>query len=87
MSFMGKTTKRKLFLFGRYSLALLPPKKSLSELGVKAGDVAQVVLDRPKKRLVITFDVPDASTTPAESPKKTSKAAQPKDGWQQIPEL
>lgn len=77
---MRKSSRRKLFLFGRYSLALLPPKKWLGDLGVKAGDEAVVELDKTKKRLIVSF--PNSSRSPnkpaANSKKKT-------DDWEPIP--
>ena len=47
--------QRKLFLFGKYSLALLPPKKWLSELGVNKGDHVELEFDRKRKRIVLKF--------------------------------
>lgn len=88
MSFkMKKTIKRKLFLFGRYSLALLPPKKWLSKLGIKEGDYVDMELNTSKRRLIIQFrsselDSPDTKTT--KSPTDTDKS---KNGWEPIPRI
>lgn len=82
MSFiMRKSSRRKLFLFGRYSLALLPPKKWLSDLGVKAGDEAIVEFDKTKKRLIVSF-----SHQFNEDLTNNKKIDQP-DDWQPIPKL
>jgi hypothetical protein len=78
---MRKTSARKLFLFGKYSLALLPPKKWLRELGVEAGDQAQVEFDRTKKRLIVSFTGKPGLKT------KESKNPSGKDDWQPIPQL
>lgn len=82
---MARSTQRKLFLFGRYSLALLPPKKWLSQLGVKVGDTVTVELDKTKRRLIIRFDNPH----PISAEHKTSKHGKKSDpdGWQPIPQL
>ncbi|MEX1051793.1 MAG: hypothetical protein WEC83_00160 [Patescibacteria group bacterium] len=80
---MPKTSRRKLFLFGRYSLALLPPKKWLSQLGVKAGDEAVVELDQARRRLVVRFD--QLQQQPNAKPAK--KPTPPADGWEDIPQL
>ncbi len=85
MSFMTKTTQRKLFLFGRYSLALLPPKKWLSQLGVKAGDEVTVELDKTKRRLIVRFDNSAKTASPQKPPKTASK--NDPDDWQPIPQL
>jgi len=53
MSVMAKKTSRKFFLFGRYSLALLIPKKWLNELNVKRGDVVGLEFDRKRRRIVL----------------------------------
>jgi len=80
---MRKSSKRKLFLFGRYSLALLPPKKWLSDLGVKAGDEAVVEFDKAKKRLIVSF-----STEALEGKDKLNeKADTSSDDWQPIPRM
>ncbi|MBI4947937.1 AbrB/MazE/SpoVT family DNA-binding domain-containing protein [Candidatus Berkelbacteria bacterium] len=81
---MGKISNRKLFLFGKYSLAVLPPKKWLSELGVKRGDNVELELDRTKGRIIIKTGKP--------APKKISKPKNrtdkpSKDDWQPIPQL
>lgn len=53
MSFMAKKSSRKFFLFGRYSLALLLPKKWLTELGINRGDAVDLEYDRKRRRIVI----------------------------------
>lgn len=82
MSFiMRKSSKRKLFLFGRYSLALLPPKKWLSDLGIKAGDEALVEFDKTKKRLIVSFSQSVKEDVAAQ------KSVDQPDDWQPIPKL
>ncbi len=85
MSFMAKSARRKLFLFGRYSLALLPPKKWLSELGAKKGDVVTVELDKTRRRLVVRLDEPN--TQSANNKRTDSKPKPSGDGWEEIPQL
>ncbi|MEX2361908.1 MAG: AbrB/MazE/SpoVT family DNA-binding domain-containing protein, partial [Patescibacteria group bacterium] len=82
MSFMAKTTRRKLFLFGKYSLALLPPKKWLSKIGVKVGDEVEIELDSTKRRLIVRFDpklLPEGKKT-----KKTLSQKTNPDDWEPI---
>ena len=55
MSFMRVHAARKLFLFGRYSLALLLPKKWLTELGVERGALVTMEYDRRRGRVVLRF--------------------------------
>ena len=74
---------RKLFLFGKYSLALLPPKKWLSKLGIKEGDTVGMQLDSSKRRLIVYFD-----SKRMEKATKTNKNNKPsKNGWEPIPRL
>jgi hypothetical protein len=82
MSFMRKSSQRKFFLFGRYSLAILPPKKWLSELEVKAGKACVMELDRKKKRIIMHLDASKEKETKY-LPSKTSD----KDDWEPIPPL
>jgi hypothetical protein len=81
---MRKSSQRKLFLFGRYSLALLPPKKWLNELGVEAGDRATVEFDKTKKRLIVSFG--SSHDNPVRKPSQ-NKPTPSEDGWQPIPRL
>lgn len=78
---------RKLFLFGRYSLALLLPKKWLTELGVKRGESVEMELDRRRGRVVLRFNQ-TKPTVPAKvvSPTKL-KDTDPSTDLQPIPEL
>jgi antitoxin component of MazEF toxin-antitoxin module len=89
------SSQRKLFLFGKYSLALLPPKKWLSEMNIKKGDSVELELDKSRKRIIIHLNQPSGAVdgldlkkivSPIISTKPTKKSAKP-DGWQSIPEL
>jgi len=51
-------SSRKLFLFGRYSLALLLPKKWLTELNVERGSLVTMEYDRRRARIVLRFGAP-----------------------------
>lgn len=93
---MPKHAVRKLFLFGRYSFAVLPPKKWLTELGLKRGDEILLELDRKRGRIVIRLN--NGRTAPAlEPPQPSPKADFPKStnndpksedsGWEPIPSL
>ncbi|MEK7170725.1 MAG: hypothetical protein AAB774_00245 [Patescibacteria group bacterium] len=84
---MARKSVRKLFLFGRYSLALLLPKKWLTELGVKRGESVRLELDRTRKRVVLRFG--QVSSNQAEKPPASKKpeAAKSDNGLQPIPEL
>ena len=85
MSFkMKKVVRRKLFLFGRYSLALLPPKKWLSKLGVQRGDLVDIELDSPKRRLIVRF-VNQPKNQPTK--KKTVGNGKTRNGWEPIPRI
>lgn len=79
---MARKSERKLFLFGRYSLALLLPKRWLTELGAKAGTIVHLELDRARKRVVVRFG---ATPLPNARRKPTSKSTDP--GWEPIPQL
>jgi len=76
-------SERKLFLFGRYSLALLLPKKWLGELGVERGEEVRLELDRKRKRIVIRFS---NNTEPVSRTRKL-KTNKNNPGWQPIPQL
>lgn len=69
MSAMGRKSIRKLFLFGKYSLALLPPKQWLQEMGVQIGDTAELELDKTRQRIIVRF----GKTDPNKSLPKTTK--------------
>ena len=79
---------RKLFLFGRYSLALLLPKRWLSDLGVKRGDSVELQLDRARQRIVLRFSsvVPSKATDEAPDKKQETKSDSQSE-LQPIPEL
>jgi hypothetical protein len=81
-----RKSERKIFLFGRYSLALLLPKRWLNELGVKAGTVARLELDRARKRIVVRLgdENPPAPTRPKKS--KLSEQGS-EDEFEPIPQL
>ncbi len=87
---MAKTTVRKFFLFGKYSLALLIPKKWLSELGVGEQSTVRIEYEAKKKKIVLRFDDSDVIHKPNKP--KTKKAADPAsdkedETWQPIPQL
>lgn len=85
---MAKKTARKLFLFGRYSLALLLPKKWLSEQGVKRGDSVGLEYDRKRGRIVVRIGgatAPLVSKPPKKRPDSPPPA--PTDQLEPIPEL
>jgi len=84
---MAKNNRRKLFLFGRYSLALLLPKRWLKELAAERGQ--EVVLQFNKKRHQITIEF-DSSKIPNKIPSSVSEQKKKKidgDDWQPIPQL
>ncbi|MDP3993036.1 MAG: AbrB/MazE/SpoVT family DNA-binding domain-containing protein [bacterium] len=84
---MAKKSARKLFLFGRYSLAMLLPKKWLTELGVERGDSVALEFDRRRGRIVLRFNQ-NAETSlenTVVSPKV--KKSEPPTDLQPIPEL
>jgi len=85
MSVMARKSVRKLFLFGRYSLALLLPKKWLRELGVEPGQPVELEFDRARRRIVLRL--PTGQSKPP--PTKPSKASSEPDSTdlQPIPEL
>jgi len=82
---MAKSSSRKLFLFGKYSLALLLPKKWLQELGVKGGEYVGLEYDRRRRRIVIRFDATNPNSRPTKTTAK-SKSSEESD-WQPIPQL
>jgi len=87
MSIMARKSERKLFLFGRYSLALLPPKRWLSELGVKAGDIVHLELDRARKRIVVRLNVRSTPTTTKKPTTKGKRPTKSDSDWEPIPQL
>ena len=81
---MAKKDARKLFLFGRYSLALLLPKKWLTELGVKRGEVVAMEFDRRRGRIVLRFNVQQTPAKPvADRPIKATE----RDDLEPIPQI
>lgn len=78
---MKKTSVRKFFLFGHYSLAILPPKKWLTEFNVKEGDSRVIELDRKKQRLIIHLQKAEIDDN------QTDSQIVEKDDWQPIPPL
>jgi len=84
---MAKTSSRKLFLFGRYSIALLLPKKWLVEHNVKIGDIIDLELDNKKERIIVKLN----SSAPAKAKikKKSSRQAGENDktDWEPIPQM
>lgn len=76
MSSMGIKSQRKLFLFGKYSLAILPPKKWLTEFDVKRGDILKLELDRRRGRIVISLKDKGEAQKPKE-PKSSSNDFEP----------
>lgn len=89
MSNMARKDKRKLFLFGKYSLALLPPKKWLTELGVKQGDVVHLEFDSKRRRIVVRLTDNGKITESPKIPKQeiTHQEPEENDDWQSIPEI
>lgn len=80
---MAKKATRKFFLFGKYSLALLLPKKWLTELGADRKTTVNLEYDSRTKRIIVKF-------TPANTPKpqKTKKKTKQLDEtWQPIPQI
>ena len=80
---MKKTSIRKFFLFGHYSLAILPPKKWLTEFNVKEGDCRVIELDRKKQRLIIHLKEVEMQDDDNHAEPEATK----KDDWQPIPPL
>lgn len=84
---MAKKSVRKLFLFGRYSLAMLLPKKWLTEIGAKRGESVALEFDRRRGRIVLRFNQNvEAGLENAAVPPKVKKSEPPTD-LQPIPEL
>ena len=88
-------------MFGKYSLALLPPKKWLNEIGVAQGDFVELEFDRKRKKIVLKFkenntiDKSWITEKPNSKPKKNNDDRLKKElitkdqteDWQSIPEL
>ncbi len=85
MSSMARHTDRKLFLFGRYSLALLLPKLWLKELGIQAGSLVHLEFDRSRARIVVRLR--PAPTKELPQTKKRKTPPKPDTGWEPLPEL
>jgi antitoxin component of MazEF toxin-antitoxin module len=80
---MARHSDRKLFLFGRYSLALLLPKTWLKELGVTAGNQVHLEFDRARKRIVVRLEEGSGI-----APKETRQKPKPSENdWTPLPEL
>ena len=82
---MAKHSKRKLFLFGKYSLALLLPKKWLMEQGVEIGDEVELEYFAKKGRVIVKLANTEKAPVKAAKIKKT-KPKSP-DGWEPIAEI
>lgn len=80
---MAKKASRKFFLFGKYSLALLLPKKWLTELGADRKTTVNLEYDAQKKRIIVKFS--QSTNTPLK--KKSKKAKQLDETWQPIPQI
>lgn len=80
---MARHSDRKLFLFGRYSLALLLPKAWLKELGVIAGNQVHLEFDRARKRIIVRLQ--PTETAPTATRKKAQQ--NPDTDWTPLPEL
>ena len=79
---MIKLSKRKMFLFGRYSLALLLPKKWLTEMAANAGDIVTVKYEKEKRQVIVYFKKhPKVDSKPKEKSDKRS------DGFEPIPQI
>jgi hypothetical protein len=84
---MAKKDARRLFLFGRYSLAMLLPKKWLIEIGAKRGELVAMEFDRRRRRIVLRFSQnPETRLVDVIVPTK-SKKPEPSSDLQPIPEL
>lgn len=81
---MARHSDRKLFLFGRYSLALLLPKVWLKELGINAGSQVHLEFDRARKRIVVRLEGGEPTVKP-QTRKHNPKPAE--SGWTPLPEL
>ena len=82
---MRINNSRKLFLFGRYSLAILLPKKWLSLLEAKRGERVILELNLKRRRIVIRFS--SESTPASNKPIKTKADPDDKTDWEPIPQI
>lgn len=88
MLLMAKRANRHFFLFGKYSLALLLPKKWLTELGVKQGSVAHLEYDATKKRITVQLTaLSSKNPAPTSGEPPATKNANEEADWQPIPQL
>lgn len=71
-------SERKIFLFGRYSLALLLPKKWLRDFKVKRGDILNLELDKKQARIIVRLK----NTRNEKTSRKKKKV-----DWEPIPQL
>ncbi len=79
---------RKLFLFGRYSLALLLPKIWLTEIGVGRGKFVDLEYDRRRSKIILRFNqTTHAAPVSAKSTLSRLKSSKPTAEFQPIPEL
>lgn len=84
---MARTSWRKLFLFGRYSLALLPPKKWLTEIGIKKGDKVKLEFDKSRKRIVVRLAPTNGSPASSSNNGRDKKPKTGSDDFQPIPQI
>lgn len=86
---MAKNNRRKLFLFGRYSLALLLPKRWLKELAAERGDEVTLQFNKKRHQITIEFGLKNSSSgakSDSSTPSSKKKKADGED-WQPIPQL
>jgi antitoxin component of MazEF toxin-antitoxin module len=83
---MAKHSVRKLFLFGKYSLALLLPKKWLTELSAEEGEKVELEFDKKRRRIVIRFQE-EGSTQIQEDKSDPPPKDKDDSSWQPIPQL
>lgn len=69
-----RKSKRKLFLFGRYSLALLLPKKWLKDTDNDAGDEMDLEFDQARGRIIIRLKPGSESSSGLIKPDTCPKA-------------
>jgi len=86
---MAKVTQRKFFLFGKYSLALLLPKKWLSELGVGEQSQVRIEYEGSKRKITLRFDegLLADSTKKVVKKKPTGKTSDSDETWEPIPQI
>lgn len=81
---MKRVSKRKFFLFGKYSLALLLPKKWLTEFQIESGDVREIELDRKRGKIIVNLGEGEPAR-PAD--RKEDEPDLKTDGFSPIPPL